>query len=89
MNAGEQADFASDLADLVKGAAVGTAALIENVVTEDVLAEAFKSALGESALLVHFLFGLFRDGFENLFLEGIDEVVAFFFRMLLGVHRVV
>src|SRR5438309_1621676 len=40
VNAGEQADFASDLADLVKGAAVGTAALSENVVTEDVLAEA-------------------------------------------------
>src|SRR6267378_3500639 len=89
MNAGEQADFASDLADFVKGAAIGTAALVENVVTEDVLAEAFKGALSESALLVHLLLGLFRDGFEDLFLEGINEVVAFFFRMLLRVHRVV
>jgi len=63
--------------------------LFENVVTEDVLAKAFKSALGESALLVHLLLGLFRDGFEDLFLEGVYEVVAFFFRMLLGVYRIV
>jgi len=33
--------------------------------------------------------GLFRIVFEDLFLEGVDEVVAFFFRMLLGVYRVV
>src|SRR6267378_8685330 len=89
MNAGKQADFAGDPADLVKGAAIGTAALVENVVTEDALAEAFKSALGESALLVHLLLGLFRDGFEDLFLESVDEVVAFLLRMLLGVYRVV
>src|SRR5229473_7757381 len=88
VNTREQADFASNLADFVKGAAIGTAALVENVVTEDVLAEAFKSALGESALLVHLLLGLFRDGFEDLILESINEVVAFFLRMLLGVYRV-
>src|SRR5882762_3220626 len=89
VNTREQADFASDLADLIKGAAIGTAALVENVVTEDVLAEAFKGALCESALLVHLLLGLFRDGFEDFFLESINEVVAFFFRMPLRVYRVV
>src|SRR5712664_1939206 len=89
VNTREQADFASDLADFVEGAAIGTAALVENVVTEDVLAEAFKSALGESALLVHLLLGLFRDSLEDLFLESVDEVVAFLLRMLLGVYRVV
>src|SRR6267143_2279754 len=89
MNAGEQADFASNLADFVKGAAIGAAAFVENVIAEDILAKAFKGALGEGALLVHLLLGLFRDSFEDLFLEGVDEVVAFFFRILLGVYRVV
>src|ERR1700674_797501 len=82
VDTGEQADFASDFADLVKEAAVGTASGVENVVTEDVLAEAFKGALGQRALLVHLLLGLFGDGLDDLFLESIDEVVAFFLRML-------
>src|SRR5260370_38001336 len=89
MNAREQADFASDLADLVEGAAIGTAAFVKNVVTEDFFAEAFKGALGERALLVHFFLGLFGNRLDDLFLERIDEVIAFFLGMLFSVDRIV
>src|SRR5258708_521999 len=89
MNAREQPDFASDLADLVEGAAIGTAAFVKNVVTEDFFAEAFKGALGERALLVHFFLGLFGDSLDDLVFESVDEVIAFFLGMLLGVHRIV
>src|SRR5882762_3582615 len=46
VDAREQADFAGDQANLVKGAAVGTAASVEHIVAENILAEAFKGALG-------------------------------------------
>src|SRR6266478_4764455 len=82
MNAREQADFASDLANLVEGAAIGTATFVKNVVTEDFFAEAFKGALGQRALLVHFFLGLFGNGLDDLFLERVDEVIAFFLEML-------
>src|SRR5260370_2940208 len=89
MNAREQADFASDLADLVEGAAIGTAAFVKNVVAEDFFAEVFKGALGERALLVHFFLGLFGNRLDDLFLERIDEVIAFFLGMLFSVDRIV
>src|SRR6266852_8792774 len=89
VNAREQADFASDLADLVEGAAIGTAASVKNVVTEDIFAEAFKGALGQRALLVHFFLGLFRNGLDDLVLKGVNEVVAFLLGMLFGVQGVV
>src|SRR5712664_4617897 len=69
VNAREQADFASDLADLVKSAAIGTAAGVENVVAKDVLTKAFKGALGQRALLVHFFLGLFGNGLDDLVFE--------------------
>src|SRR5438876_6199626 len=42
MNAREQADLASDLANLVEGAAIGTPAGIQDVVAENIFAQAFK-----------------------------------------------
>src|SRR6266700_7508611 len=69
VDAREQADFAGDLANLIEGAAIGTAAGVQNVVAEDVLAQAFKGALGEGALLVHLLLWLFGNRRDDLFLE--------------------
>ena len=89
VNAGQQADFAGNMANLVERAAVGTAAGVENVIAEDVFAKAFEGALGERALLVHFLLGLFGDGLDDLFLESINEVVAFVLGMLFGVESIV
>src|SRR5258708_23827449 len=89
VNAREQADFASDLPDLVESAAIGTAAFVKNVVTEDFFAEAFKGALGERALLVHFFLGLFGDSLDDLVFESVDEVIALFLGMLFGVNRIV
>src|SRR5260370_27936196 len=68
MNAREQADFASDLAVLVEGAAIGTAAFIKNFDTEDFFAHAFNSALGVRALLVHFFLSLLVNVLNYLFL---------------------
>src|SRR5229473_7500737 len=59
VDAREQADFAGDLANLIEGAAIGAAAGVQNVVAEDILAEALKGALAEGALLVHLLLWLF------------------------------
>src|SRR6266704_4879362 len=59
VDAWEQANFAGDLTNLVEGAAVGTAAGVENIITEDLFAETLEGALGEGALLVHLLLGLF------------------------------
>src|SRR5438552_6584187 len=50
VHAGEQANFAGDQANLVEGAAVGTAACVENIVAKDIFAEAFQGALGKGAL---------------------------------------
>jgi len=85
----EQANFASDHANLVERAAVGTAPGIENIVTEDIFAETFKGALGQGALLVHFFLGLFGNGLDDLVLKGVNEVVAFLLGMLFGVQGVV
>ncbi len=88
MHAGEQAHFAGDQTNLVEGAAVGTAAGIEHIVAENILAETFKRALSQGALLVHFLLGFFGNRLDNLFLQSIHEVIAFLLGMLFGVQRV-
>ena len=46
----QQADFAGDLANLVESASIRTAACVQNVVAENVLAHAFKRALGQGTL---------------------------------------
>src|SRR5579872_1258426 len=88
VDAREQADFARNVTDLVEGAAIGTAASVENVIAEDIFAKALEGALGEGALFVHFLLGLFGNGFDDLFLKGIDEVVAFVLRMLFRIESI-
>ena len=89
MNAREQADLASDLANLVEGAAIGTPAGIQDVVAENIFAQAFKGALGKRALLVHLLLRLLGNGGEDFLLQGIDQVIAFLLWMLLGIERIV
>ena len=89
VHAGEQADFAGDMANLVEGAAIRTAACVQNVIAEDIFAEAFDGALGEGALFVHLLLGLFGDGLDDFFLQGINEVVALFLGMLFGIESIV
>src|SRR5438094_1121388 len=88
MHAGEQADCASDQPNLVEGAAVRTAAGVQNIIAEDVFAETLESALGQSALFVHLLFRLFRNKLDDLFLESIDEMIALILGMLFGVYCV-
>src|SRR5260370_9975905 len=73
---------------MMEGAAVGTAAGDENIVAENIFAETFQGALGEGALFVHLLLGLFGNRLNDLILESIDEVVAFLLGMLFGVQRV-
>jgi hypothetical protein len=89
MNAREQAHFAGNLANLVEGAAIGTPAGVQDVVAEDILAQAFKSALGKRALLVHLFLRLLGNGGEDFLFQGIDQVIAFLLWMLLGIERVV
>ena len=59
--------------------------MVQNVVAEEVLAEALEGAGGE---LAAFLIVLGKRG-ANLFLELVDELVAFLLGMLGGVERVV
>src|SRR5260370_25709759 len=88
MHAREQAHFAGDQTNLVEGSAVGTAAGIEHVVAENILAETLKRALSERALFVHLFLGLFGNRLDDLFLQSIHEVIAFLLGMLFGVQRV-
>src|SRR5207249_174248 len=89
VDAREQADFAGDQTNRVEGAAVGTAAGVQDVVAEDVFAKPFEGALGEGALLVHLLLGFLGNELDDLFLESVDEVIALFLGMLFGVQRIV
>src|SRR5262249_14219129 len=88
VHARQQASFASDLAYLIEGATIGTAASIQDFVAENVFAELLEGALGQRALLVHLFLGLFGDGLGDFVLERIDEVVAFLLRMLFSVAGV-
>src|SRR5258708_18507173 len=88
MHARKQADLAGDQANLVEGAAVGTATGIEHIVAENILAETLKRALSERALFVHLFLGLFGNRLDDLFLQSIHEVIAFLLGMLFGVQRV-
>ena len=85
VHARQQSDFAGDLANFVERAAIRAALAVQDVVAENVLAQALKCALGELALL----FVFFRNRFDDLGFHLIDQVVAFLLRMLLGVQRVV
>src|SRR5260370_17804267 len=73
---------------MMEGAAVGTAAGDENIVAENIFAETFQGALGEGALFVHLLLGLFGNRLNDLILESIDEGEAFLLGMLFGVQHV-
>src|SRR5579859_247540 len=89
VHAGEQADFAGNMPNLIERAAIRTAAGVQNIIAEDVLAKALKGALGKDALFIHFLLGLLGDGLDDFILQFIDEVVALFLGVLLGVESVV
>src|SRR5256885_10729954 len=41
VDSGKQADFTGDQANLIEGAAIGTAAGVENIIAKDIFAEAF------------------------------------------------
>ena len=84
VGAGQNADFDPDIADLVEGAAVGTALLIDHLFAEDALAQSLE--VGLEFLLGRFV--VFRNGGLQLFLEFLDQGVAFRLGMLLGVERV-
>ena len=81
---GQDADFDPDVADLVEGAAVGAALLVDDLFAEDAFAEGFE--VGFEFLLRSFVFR--RDGSLQPFLEFADQSVAFRLGMLLGVEAV-
>src|SRR5262249_24196856 len=62
MHAWQQANFAGDLANLVEGAAVRTPLGIQNIVAENLLAQALERSLGQRALFLFF----FRNCFDDL-----------------------
>ena len=84
VGAGQDADFDPDVADLVEGAAVGTALLVDHLLAEDALAQGLVVSL---ELLLR-VFVVFRNRGLQLLLELLDQGVAFGLGMLLGVERV-
>ena len=84
VGAREDADFDPDVANLVEGAAVGTALLVDNLFAENAFAQGLEVSL--EFLLGGFVF--FRDGSLQFFLEFPDQGVAFRLGMLLGVEAV-
>ena len=84
MNAGQQGGLASDFANCVELAAVRTAAGIQDFVAEDFFLEAIEGSFGERDFFLVF----FRNGFDELGFESVDEGVAFLFGMLLGVESI-
>ncbi len=84
MRARQNTGFDPDLADLVEGASVRTALVIDHLIAENTLTQ---------CLVILFQLGLggcivFGDGSLQLFLQSADEFVAFGFRMLLGIESV-
>ncbi len=84
MNTRKQSGLASDFANCVELAAIGTAAGVQNFVAEDLFLEAIVRTLGKCDLL----FVFFRNGFDELGLQSVDEGVAFLLGMLLSVKSV-
>ena len=84
VGAGQDAGLDPDGADLIEGAAVGAALLIENLLAEDALPQGLVVGLE----LGPGLFVFFRDLRLQFFLEVADQVVAFRFGMLFGVEAV-
>src|SRR2546430_11176566 len=59
-------DWSSDVCSSdLEGAAIGTPAGIQDVVAENIFAQAFKGALGKRALLVHLLLRLLGNRSEE------------------------
>ncbi len=85
VRAWQHAHFAGDVADFVEGAGVRAPVALQDVFAEVLFAQALKCAHGERALL----FVLFRNRRFDLFLDFVDQVIAFLLRILLGVQSVV
>ncbi len=85
VNARQQADFTSDLANLVERAGIRTAALVDNVLAEDALMETFDGASSELAFLFFFL----GNGCDDFLLDCRNAFAAFEFGILRRVERFV
>ena len=81
VGARQNAGFDGDLADLIEGAAVGTAVVLQHLIAEDALFESRETPGAFFALL-------FGQGFDHALLEGGDQRVAFQLLVLRGIHRV-
>ena len=81
MSPRKHAGFDGDLANLIEGAAVGTAVILQHLIAEDALFESRKALAAFFALL-------FRQGFHHALLQRRDQPVAFQLLVLRGVHRV-
>ena len=84
MSARQNAGFDPDFADLVKGASIGTALVVEDLVSEDALAQ-FLVILFQLGFTFRIFFG---QGGQQFFFEGANEFVAFGFRVLRRVEGI-
>src|ERR1700691_5734052 len=80
----EDSDFDPDLADLVEFTSIGTALVVDNLITEDALAQLLV-ILFQLRLVGCIVFGDL--GYEFLF-QGANQFVAFGFRMLGGIESI-
>ena len=77
----QHAGFDGDLADLIEGAAIRTAVVLQHFVAEDALLEGLEDLLA-------FVFLLVREAFEDLLFHVGDAAVALQLGVLFGVQRV-
>ncbi len=80
VRAGKKSGFNPDGANFIKRAAIRTALVSNHLLAGDLLAQFFVIALK----LFLSLLAVFRNRFQQLFLDFADQVVAFRLRMFLG-----
>src|SRR5207253_10790765 len=83
MRAGQPADFNRNRANLGEAAAIGTTAIVEDVIAEDALLEHVE----EIARFLAFGLILFRVAFDDALLEFVNRGVALDLRLVLRVER--
>ncbi len=84
VSAGKNSSFNPNLADLVEGASIGTAFVIDHLIAENPLAQNF-------VILLELRFGrgvVCGQGSDLLFFEHANQFVALGFRMLGGIERI-
>src|SRR5580704_11829052 len=81
----QQTRLASNLANLIERASIGTPSAHQHILAEILFAEALEGAHGQ----LHLVFVVFGNGRLDFFLDGIDARVAFELGILRGVESIV